>query len=311
MNIIYKLTNKSKNTYPKYYIGCKKDCTITLINGVNTIVNTITNRPYYGSSLNKLFKEDFLNNHIFEAEILEQVSGRDDIMEIEAKWLNSVDALNNEEYYNLSNGFNSLKKSDTVINIYGEVLKDFAQSQSNISKRKTTVKNLGFNSLLEFTLFVKEQRDLGKKWSEISLLINKDRHFVGRFCQKFNLDKIDEQYKNQNEELKEQCLDMYSKGASIYKISEILDIEVPVVDFYLTFLFKLKEEKSVNFLVAKAKGYTKNEFIDILCKDIAKGMSIKDVSNKHGLNIKATYRYLEKMISILYSNETFSISDIK
>ena len=232
-------------------------------------------------------------------------------MLVETKWLNSVNATINEEYYNLSNGFGSIKKSDTVINIYGEVLKDFAQCQSNISKRRTTVSNLGFNSILDFTLFVKEQKDLGKKWSEISVLLNKERHFVGKFCQKFNLDKIKDQYINQNEVLREQCLSMYSKGASVYKISEILDIEIPVVDFYLTFIFKLKEEKSVNFLVAKAKGYTKNEFIDILCKDIAQGMSIKDVSNKHGLNIKATYRYLEKMISILYSNETFSISDIK
>lgn len=280
--------------------------------GVNTIISTTTDRPYYGSSLNPLFKEDMLNGHIFEAEILEKVSGRSDIMEVEAKWLSNIDAMSNPEYYNLSNGFaNSLKKSETVINIYGEVLKDFAKNQSNISKRKATVKKLGFKSLLDFLLFIIEQKELGKINSEISSMVNKERHFIGTFCRKFNLEKIKEQYLNQNSELKNTSIEMYSKGASVYKISEVLDLEIPIVDFYLSFIFKLKEEKSVNFLVAKAKGYTKNEFIDILCRDIAKGKSIKEVSNIHGLNIQATYRYIENMISMLYSNETFSISDIK
>ena len=91
----------------------------------------------------------------------------------------------------------------------------------------------------------------------------------------------------------------------------MLKLEIPIVEFYLSFELDLKENKSSAFLVAKTKGYTSAQFTDLICKDIANGLSIKDVAIKHGLNIKSVYRYIERMISKLYSNDTFSISDIK
>ena len=170
MNIIYKLTNKTKNTFPKYYIGCKTDCTITNINGVNTIINTVTNRPYYGSSLNNFFAEDLSSGHIFEAEVLEIVPKKENLMNVEANWLQKVNACNNNEYYNLSNGFQTLSKPDKVVNIYGEVLKDYAMRQSNFSKKRNTAKELGFKSILDFSLFTYYKRIENKNWAETRIV---------------------------------------------------------------------------------------------------------------------------------------------
>lgn len=311
MNIIYKLTNKSKSTFPKYYIGCKADCALTVIDGVNTIMNTVTNRPYYGSSLNKIFTEDLKNGHIFEAEILEVVPKKEQLMDVESKWLKHIDASNSIEYYNLSNGFEGLSKPDKVINIYGEVLKDYAMRQSNFSKKRNNAKELGFNSILDFSLFVYSRRIENKNWAEIAYELNKHRHFVLTYFKNINLNKVIDEQQVQNLDIKEQCSTMFSKGCSIYKISEILNLELPTVESYLSLELDLKENKSSAFLVAKSKGYTSDQFTDIICKDIASGLSIKDVALKHGLNIKAVYRYVERLISKLYSNNTFNISDIK
>ena len=232
-------------------------------------------------------------------------------MNVEANWLQKVNACNNNEYYNLSNGFQTLSKPDKVVNIYGEVLKDYAMRQSNFSKKRNTAKELGFKSILDFSLFTYYKRIENKNWAEISYEISKHRHFVLTYFKNIDLNKVIEQNENLNDNLKNECSIMFSKGCSIYRISELLKLEIPIVEFYLSFELDLKENKSAAFLVAKAKGYTNEQFIDIICKDIARGLSIKDVAIKHGLNIQSVYRYIERMISQLYSNDTFSISDTK
>ena len=310
MNIIYKLTNITKKGFPKYYIGCKTDATITDLNGIPTIINTITNRPYYGSSLNKIFSEDFSNNHIFVAEILEEVSGKENLLQKEAVWLEKFNVKDNEEFYNLTNGFNAVIKSDKVVNIYGEKLKEFSQNQSNISKRRSTVSALGYKTILDFMLFViKEHIDEKRNLSSISVSLKKERHFLGKFINKFDLSNIKTQSENLSKDLSEKCIELYSKGASVYKISEILNLEIPIVDFYLQEVLKFKDQKSNSFLVAKAKGFTQKEFSNLICKDIALGLSINEVAKKHGLNTQAAYRYVEYFIKNLYSNKTLSSSD--
>ena len=66
MNIVYLLTNKSKNTGPRFYIGSKTECAIIKLNQVDTIISLTTNRPYYSSSQSPDFKSDFLKGDLIE-----------------------------------------------------------------------------------------------------------------------------------------------------------------------------------------------------------------------------------------------------
>ena len=70
MNIIYKLTNKSKTDFPNTYIGSKKNCRLEEIDSVPTIVYLSNGKPYYSSStlyrrINKT--EDELVKHVMDS----------------------------------------------------------------------------------------------------------------------------------------------------------------------------------------------------------------------------------------------------
>lgn len=101
MNIIYLLTN-TKNKTPRYYIGSKAECTIIKLNDIPTIISNKNNQPYYSSSTNIQFKEDFKNGDTFVASILEEVPDRSKLLEVENKYIIERDAVNSDQYYNLS-----------------------------------------------------------------------------------------------------------------------------------------------------------------------------------------------------------------
>ena len=63
--MIYLLTNITKTEGARFYIGSKSECNIINLNHVPTIISLNTNKPYYSSSANIEFKNDFLNRKYF------------------------------------------------------------------------------------------------------------------------------------------------------------------------------------------------------------------------------------------------------
>ena len=102
MNIVYLLTNTSKQHGARFYIGSKTECSIIELDGVPTIISLKDNKPYYSSSQNKEFIEDFKNGDIFVATLLEEVSNRDLLLATENQHILKNNAIESEDFYNLS-----------------------------------------------------------------------------------------------------------------------------------------------------------------------------------------------------------------
>ena len=129
MNIIYLLTNISKKEGTRYYIGSKTECSLIELNGISTIISLTNNKPYYSSSSNIQFHSDFKSGNVFVASILEEVPDRSLLLSTENKYILKHDAVNSEEYYNLSeaNVAGYTYSQDAPKNIYGESIKEYAK----------------------------------------------------------------------------------------------------------------------------------------------------------------------------------------
>ncbi len=160
MNIIYLLTNTSKTTGPRFYIGSKSECAITLINQIPTIISLKNNQPYLGSSQNHQFQEDLKNNHIFVASLLEEVPDRSQLLDRENYYIDKYDAVNSASYYNLSKAYVGGKATynpEAIKNIFNETIAEFGQNESNWSKKNTTAKNLNFTHFGELAFYINDQ----------------------------------------------------------------------------------------------------------------------------------------------------------
>ena len=77
MEIVYLLTNITKTSGKRFYIGSKSSCKVVMINGVKTIMSIDSGKPYYSSSSSFEFKDDLKAGHVFEAEVLQKVPLKD------------------------------------------------------------------------------------------------------------------------------------------------------------------------------------------------------------------------------------------
>ena len=102
LNIVYKLTNLDRESGRRFYIGSKAECFLENIGGLGRIVSAKTGLPYYGSSTCPLMKDDMAKGHRLNAEILEEVSDKKKLLDTENKWIIHFDAVNSEEFYNIS-----------------------------------------------------------------------------------------------------------------------------------------------------------------------------------------------------------------
>ena len=93
MNIVYLLVNQTKSSGRRFYVGSKLECTVVDIEGVQTIFCLRSNKPYYSSSQSLEFKQDLANGDIFEAQLLEQVENRKDVLERENYWIERYNAI--------------------------------------------------------------------------------------------------------------------------------------------------------------------------------------------------------------------------
>lgn len=301
MNIIYLLTNKSKTSGMRFYIGSKTECAIRNIDGIDTIVSLNSNLPYYSSSSNIIFKNDFSKGDIFEASILESNVKRDELLKTENNYILKFDAVNSDEYYNLSEariGYNYKKQFPK--NLYNETIGEFAKNQSSCSKRDNRAKILGFIDYSYLACHIYEQFLLGKTYTQISKDLGMERHFAGRYLKNWDMEKaIKEIASNLDPNL---VRDLVLKGVSLKKISEILKIE-EVTTRRLLGDFS-KENKG--FSVARQMNLTADELGLSITRDIVKNnLTISECAKKYALTNLNVQRYF-----IRYVQKRLELSDL-
>ena len=103
MNIVYLLTNITKEKGRRFYIGSKTECNVICLDGIDTIIDLKSDKPYYSSSQSLEMKEDMSKGNVFVARILESVPNRKTLLERENYWITKYDAVSSQEFYNITN----------------------------------------------------------------------------------------------------------------------------------------------------------------------------------------------------------------
>ena len=183
MNIVYLLTNTSKQSGARFYIGSKTECSLIVLDGVPTIISLKDNKPYYSSSQNQTFIDDFKKGDVFVASIIEEVPDRDLLLSMENKHILEKNAVQSEDYYNLSEAklAGYMYHLDSPKNKFGETIKSYAQNEANSSKRRTRAKKLGFETYGHLAVHIYNEVLSGKTYAEVSRNLSEGKHFAKQF----------------------------------------------------------------------------------------------------------------------------------
>lgn len=302
MNIIYKLTNKSKNTFPNKYLGSKTNCKVEDLNGIPTIVSLRNGGAYYSSSTCSIFKEDLARGDEFHAEILEIVTDKDQLQIKEFQILSSLNVAHSIEYYNKSNGIPRVgnfvpQDKEAIVNRYGELQKEFNGSKTMQARRDKTSKELGFDNFAILSFHIYEQHKLLKSYTEIAKDLGKtDRHFPDKFISIFDIPKalVD----IQKVELKGVVRNLHNKErVSLTKISELLSIDILAARYFLSSL----ADSDTHSTLYRRLDKTEDELIKYIMDSIAlDDKSIREVVEDLGTCTKPVHAYLVKGIKDLY-----------
>lgn len=299
MNIIYRLTNKTKETGRRFYVGFKIDCVIEDVAGVPTIFHEVTRKPYYGSSQCPEMIRDLKSGHVFSAEALEIVSDKrkSTMVERETFWMKELDAVDSSDYYNLSTPLQHTRCNvnyESVCNRFGESLKEYAKNQSVVSRRDIWAKRAGFSNFYELVVYIWEQIDLGRSGADIAEQLGLERHYPVRMLKAFNkercllqLSSLD--YDESSKKIRQGILE----GGSLMAVARYYDIELPVAR-YLLGDFNLVGSRS--FVAATKLSLTKDELELKIAKAILDGDGFKKVAKDVGLPDKTVSRYFLRFI---------------
>jgi len=289
MNIIYLLTNSSKQSGKRFYIGSKQECQIADVDGVTTIVDR-EGKPYYSSSQSFEFKQDMLNGDIFVASVLEQVLDRNTLLQEENKHITLANAVESEEYYNISNAVLNCHNQDALANLFGETVKDLAKNNSSISKRDNSAKELGFNNFGELCFSIWERYQLNQNWQMVSSSFNKERHWSKVVIKDFNMEKAKDDLTKVSEE---QIRWHIARKCSLAKACELLGIELPAGRILLG---DFNKESQRAYSVALLLGKTQGELEAEVTKDFLKDLPVIDICKKYGINETSAKRYFMRCI---------------
>lgn len=288
MNIVYLLTNTSKITGTRFYIGSKSECSIITLNNIPTIVSLKNNQPYLGSSKNFEFQIDLKNNHIFKATLLEEVTDRSKLLVRENYYIEKYNAVNCNDYYNLAKAYvggNCSYDSSAIKNIFKETILEFGKNESNWSKKNNTAKNCNFLHFGELYFYIINQLESGKNCSEISKQLGKERHFCSRYIKTIDLVKAKADFQTFTDF--KQLRKLVTQGASKKKACELLNIS-EVVGVYYLYDFNRKS----SYTVAHQKSLSVTELEDIIGYDIINNkLNFKETAKKNSMTIKNTQRY--------------------
>lgn len=304
MNVIYRyvnLTRLERNTPPYYYIGSKVECSMHKPYEDEDryyLYDNKMDRCYFGSPSTQSYW-DHWDTDLFTVQILEKVGNRADIREREAKWLVFHNAADSDEYYNMTNVTihtrGGCSQPSAIVNIYGENYAEYASRMSNRSKRDNRAQALGFSNHGELALFIKDKYDEGNSFEYISkhILKQENRKFAGVTVRDYDLDKMKDEINllKDNSEMIDTIRSHITLGASINKISEITNLEIPTVR-YLIGEYWFGESGTRR--TAKLFNKTQLEIELDIANRWVKGEGIKDIAKDYDAMSDTTIkRYLE------------------
>lgn len=285
MNIIYKLTNLNKTNGIRFYIGSKTECKFLEVNGIPTIYNMKTNQPYFGSSTNFQFKQDFKDGHVFSAEVLEVVVKREDLRDRENYHLTINNAVESDEYYNMSHAFIHSHSLTAVRNVYGELVFEFAASQSQTSKRDGTAIKAGYKNFGEMYFHLYEELQKGVPVETLSSRFGKHRKWVTTTLKPYDMEKAKEDL---NKATKEQIREFLLHGASLKFAATKLGIELPAARVLMG---DFNRENERSFSVAIERGKSKEELEKEITFRVLDGEGFISIGNSMTLCRESILRY--------------------
>lgn len=295
MFIVYLLTNLDKDTFPNKYIGSKGECKIVELEGIPTIIDNNSGKPYKGSSKNPIMQEEIARGDRFSAKVLHVVrrSDKKDLRRMEDYYLKLYDVANSEEYYNLTDNAvvpTASSIQDRVLNEFGETSKEVAKQNSSMAKRDNRAKFAGFNNYGLLYLYFYEEVQKGRKPIDISLSLGLERHFASRYMREFNMEKA---YKECTErtDIIDTVRDLWWRGATLGKIAELTGLEKVTARYFLGDYAYNK-----NFGVSRRLKMSKEELEVEITRRILDGDSFHKVCNDLGVCLESVKRYFFRCV---------------
>lgn len=295
MNIVYKLTNLDREGGRRFYIGSKTECFIEEINGINRIVSTKTGLPYYGSSTCPLMKSDMAKGHRFSAEILEEVPDKRVLLGVEDSWIVKLDAVNSQEYYNISYArvASHMVDQTAAYNMYGETILEYGKAVSSLNRRNNTALKYGYSNMGLFCLFLQDQFDSGRGSAEIASDLGWERHAPARYIKPYDMQKCKAEWAQQDEGTRNSIRKLIAEGVSAKKIAELKGLEIPTVCLYIGDYSKTYKKA---YLVAQRRGETKEELEVKITKLVLGGKGFNEVSRELLVNEASVKRYFLRCV---------------
>lgn len=291
MNIVYLLTNIDKTSFPNKYIGSKTECQIVDFEGLPTIICNKSNTFYLGSSKNPEMLTDLASGHRFVAEVLEEVWDRKYLVKKENSYMENVQAVESDEYYNLGSALlDGFTKLDAPANFFGETIRQRASRESARSKRDTVATSAGFKNFGEMCFHIHSEILKGVQVSNISESLGKQRKFATRTIQEYDMEKATKELP-EAEYHKEQIRKDYLKQATLEKLKEIYGYEIPTLRLVIG---DFKKDRA--YTVASEKGMTKEELELFITKEILDGKGFLEVSRETGIVLESVKRYFFRCI---------------
>lgn len=295
MNIVYLLENKNKTEGRRFYIGSKQECAIEVIDGIPRIVSLKTGMPYYGSSTCITMKDDMAAGHTFSASLLESVPNKKLLLEAENKWIKHYNAVDSPEFYNKGYARVGIHGVDQfcMYNPYGETIVEYGKQTSSMNKKQNTAVKYGFRNAGEFSVWIACQLSLGYTSAQIGLKLNWERHGPSSYISPYNMEKCISEYEPNNRDKQKEVRDLIAKGASIKKIAEMLNLEIPTVCMYVGDYNKVMTR---TFIVAQRRGYSKEELEVEITSRILNGQGFEEVAKDLIINETSCKRYFMRCI---------------
>lgn len=285
MNIVYLLTNKSKTEGKRFYVGSKIECKLIKLDGVDTIYNVKTDKPYYSSSSNYEFAEDMKAGHVFEASILEVVIGREKLRDAETKHIRLLNAVDSPDFYNMAEAFQNTYDHQATKNMFGETVAEYASRASQVSKRDGTAKALGYNNFGEMYFALQKRLDNGESVSEVSSSCGKHRKWIQITLSPYDMVKAKMDLGiDRSTDIRE----FMRKGASLKYAAESLNIELPAARVMLGDYSKAGERA---YSVASARGKSKEELEIEITNRVLDGEGFIEIGNSMALVRESVLRY--------------------
>ena len=295
MNIVYLLENKNKTEGRRFYIGSKQECAIEVIDCIPRIVSLKTGMPYYGSSTCITMKDDMAAGHTFSASLLESVPNKKLLLEAENKWIKHYNAVDSTEFYNKGYATVGIHGVDQfcMYNPYGETIVEYGKQTSSMNKKQNTAVKYGFKNAGEFSVWIACQLSLGYTSAQIGLKLHWERHGPSSYISPYNMEKCISEYEPNNWDKQKEVRDFIAKGASIKKIAEMLNLEIPTVCMYVGDYNKVMTR---TFIVAQRRGYSKEELEVEITSRILNGQGFEEVAKDLIINETSCKRYFMRCV---------------